>query len=292
MKPFLIINPVAGSVTNVNALLQQFQRLRPEKIRVTRRAGQTEKLAADAVRAGFDFIISGGGDGTLNEIVNGIAGTRHLERVRLGILPLGTGNDFSRTLGFGKDIEENIEILLSQNTRKIDLVRARGKRLRHFVNISAGGFSGVVDEKLTAEIKRAWGPLAYLRTAAAVLSELRAYNTTVKFDDKEEISVELYNVIVANGQFAGGGLPVAPEADPRDGLLDVVLIPKLPGAEMTLLAAEILLGKHLGRVITRRARKVSVMSKPGMWFNLDGELSGKGPMNFEIVPSALTFVTR
>lgn len=288
----MIINPVAGSVTNVNALLQQFQRLRPEKIRVTRRAGQTEKLAADAVRAGFDFIISGGGDGTLNEIVNGIAGTRHLERVRLGILPLGTGNDFSRTLGFGKDIEENIEILLSQNTRKIDLVRARGKRLRHFVNISAGGFSGVVDEKLTAEIKRAWGPLAYLRTAAAVLSELRAYNTTVKFDDKEEISVELYNVIVANGQFAGGGLPVAPEADPRDGLLDVVLIPKLPGAEMTLLAAEILLGKHLGRVITRRARKVSVMSKPGMWFNLDGELSGKGPMNFEIVPSALTFVTR
>jgi diacylglycerol kinase (ATP) len=101
-------------------------------------------------------------------------------------------------------------------------------RRRYFVNVSAGGFSGVVDEKLTPEIKAAWGPLADLRSAAAALPELQAYRTTMIVDDIEELVIDLYNVVVANGQFASGGLPIAPQANLSDGLLDCCA-----GAEMS-----------------------------------------------------------
>jgi diacylglycerol kinase (ATP) len=174
----------------------------------------------------------------------------------------------------------------------IDLVRMTSGRRRYFVNVSAGGFSSVMNEKLTSEIKAAWGPLAYLRSAAAALPELQAYRTTMIFDDTEELVIDLYNVLVANGQFAGGGLPIALQANLSDGLLDVVLVPKRPAAEMALLAAQMLLGKHISSdaVIFRRAKKVSVESRPGMWFNADGELVGNEPAVFQIVPRALDFV--
>ena len=104
--------------------------------------------------------------------------------------------------------------------------------------------------------------------------------------------IELYNVIIGNGQFVAGGLPIARRADLRDGLLDVVLVPRRPPAKMVLLAAEMLLGNHLSSnaVIFRRAKEISVRSQPGMWFNVDGELVGNEPAIFQIVPRGLEFV--
>ena len=190
------------------------------------------------------------------------------------------------------DVDTTIDILQTKTTARIDLGRMTSEHTRHFVNTSAGGFSGVVDEKLTPEIKLNWGPLAYLRSAAAALPELHAYRTTVTFDDAESLVTDLYNVIVANGQFVAGGVPIAPQADPGDGLLDALLIPKRSAAEMALLAAEMLLGKHLSSdaVIFRRAKKISVQSQPGMWFNADGELVGNEPIVFQVLPGALDFV--
>ena len=113
-------------------------------------------------------------------------------------------------------------------------------------------------------------------------------------DDDDEISTVLYNVVIANGRFVAGGLPIAPDADPRDGLLDVILVPKRSAPEMALLAAEIILGKHLSNntIIFRRAQVVTVRSRPGMWFNVDGELVGRVPARFQILPRALSFVIR
>ena len=212
--------------------------------------------------------------------------------VCVGIVPLGTANDFARSMGLMGDINAIIDILQARATARIDLVRMTSQRTRYFVNASSGGFSGVVDEKLTPEIKISWGPLAYLRSAAAAIPELHAYRTTVTFDDAERLVVDLYNVIVINGRFVAGGLPIAPQADPSDGLLDAVLVPKRSAAELALLAAEILLGKHLSgdAVVFRRVKKISVRSQPGMWFNADGELVGNGPTVFQVLPRALDFV--
>jgi diacylglycerol kinase (ATP) len=147
---------------------------------------------------------------------------------------------------------------------------------------------------MTPAIKKTWGPLAYIRGAAAALSKLHAYKTRIVLDEREEFSTVVYNVVVANGRFAAGGLPIAPDADPADALLDVVLIPERSTAELALLAAEIILGKHFSSstVIFRRARKVSVRSRPGMWFNVDGELVGSVPAMFQILPRALRFMVK
>jgi len=228
----------------------------------------------------------------LNEVINGIATPHRTRGVCVGLVPLGTANDFARSIGLPASVEDNIDILRAKQTDPIDLVRVTSDRTRYFVNVSAGGFSGLVDEKLTPEIKSTWGPLAYLRSAAAALPELHAYQTSIVFDDVERLMIELYNVVVANGQFVAGGLPIARQADLRDGLLDVVLVPKRPPAKMVLLAAEMLLGNHLSSnaVIFRRAKKISVRSQPGMWFNVDGELVGNEPAIFQIVPRGLEFV--
>ena len=286
----MIVNPAAGSVKNRNALLKQLRRLKASSVHVTRNKGAAKKFAREAVRAHCDEIIAAGGDGTLNEVINGMA--KRIGEVRIGLIPLGTGNDFARCLDLPATVEENIDIVLAGRTRAIDVVRAESDRIRYFVNVSAGGFSGLVNEKLTPALKRTWGPLAYLRSAAAALPQLRSYRTSVRLSDKKTFSLDLYNVIIANGRFVAGGLPIAPEADPSDGLLDIILIPKRPASEMALLAAKMVLGNYLDAdaITFRRAAKVSIRSRPGMWFNVDGELIGNNPIVFEVMPRALQFV--
>jgi len=145
---------------------------------------------------------------------------------------------------------------------------------------------------LTPEMKKTWGPLAYLRGAAAALADLRAYETTLAFDNTESLRIELYNVVVANGRYIAGGTLIAPDASIDDGLLDIVLIPKRSAGELALVAAQIALGAHLSNdaIVFRRAAKLTVNSKPGMWFNVDGELVGNEPARFEIVPRGLRFI--
>jgi diacylglycerol kinase (ATP) len=290
VKSCVIINPKAGSVKDLDLLLKQIEKLDPAFVYLTHKPGAAKVYAGAAIRNGCDFIIAAGGDGTLNEVVNGIG--RRAAKVRVGLLPLGTGNDFARCVNLPLSVEENIDILLAGKTTAIDLVRVKSDRTRYFVNVSAGGFSGLVDEKLTPDIKHTWGPLAYVRSAAAAFPELRAYRTSVELGEKETFSIDLYNVVIANGRFVAGGLPIAPEADPTDGLLDVILIPERPKHEIALLAAQILLGKHLrsNGITFRRTTKVSIKSRPGMWFNVDGELVGNDPATFEVMPGALQFV--
>ena len=292
MKPYIIFNPRAGAATDRKTVLSRLRQLNPTALRITRKAGDAEKWARAALRTKCNYIVVAGGDGTLNGVVNGLG--MKAKNVRLGIVPLGTGNDFARTLGLPSSIEQNIDILHSAKTERIDLVRVKSKRVRYFVNVSAGGFSGVVGGKMTPKIKRAWGPLAYIRGAAAALSQLQAYHTQILLDDDEQLSAELYNVVVANGRFVAGGLPIAPDANPSDGFLELILIPKLCASEIALLAAEIVLGKHLSSKATifRRAKKISVRSRPGMWFNVDGEMVGNAPAVFQILPRALNFVLK
>ncbi len=247
-------------------------------------------MARAAAENNCELVVAAGGDGTFNEVINGLAD--HADRLQVGLIPLGTGNDFARMLSLPDKTEDCIEALLGGRTRAIDLVRVTSDEVRYFVNVSAGGFSGLVDEKLTPEMKKTWGPLAYLRSAAAALPELRAYRTTLSLDNAESLTLSLYNVVIANGRYVGGGTQIAPEASIDDGLLDIILIPERPAADLALLAAQVALGNHLSSdaIVFRRAAKVSVNSRPGMWFNVDGELVGNEPAEFAVLPRALQFV--
>jgi diacylglycerol kinase (ATP) len=290
VKICVIFNPAAGSVQDVDSLKGKLQQIGPCEIKTTAQSGDAQRFADEAALAGCEFIISAGGDGTLNEIVNGLA--QRDSQTRVGIVPLGTGNDFARSIGLPANVDDCLEIIARGQTKPIDVVRVTSDEARFFVNVSAGGFSGLVDEKLTSEIKKTWGPLAYLRGAAAALPELRGYKTKIVFNDAETMKMDLYNVIIGNGRYVAGGIPVAPEAVLNDGLLDIILIPEKPKAELAVLVAQILLGKHLASetIVHRRAAKVAVNSKPGMWFNVDGELVGNEPALFEVMPGAMQFV--
>jgi diacylglycerol kinase (ATP) len=290
-RPYIIFNPAAGSAKRCEKAVERLKQLSPKSLRMTRRRGDAEKWARRVRASKPKLIIVAGGDGTLNEVVNGL-GT-FARNVHIGIVPLGTGNDFARTLGLPARVDENIDLIRQHKTTLIDLVRVRSQRSRYFVNVSTGGFSGIVDSKITPQIKQSWGPLAYIRGAAAALTDLHYYKTQIVLDDRERLSEEVLDVVIANGRYVAGGLPIAPEADPSDGKLEVILVPKTGATEMALLAAEIALGRHLSNnaTIFRRAKKIAVRSRPGMCFNVDGELIGNAPAVFEVMPRALNFIT-
>lgn len=290
MKPCIICNPKAGGVEDRDLIGKQLARFESATICFTEGGGDAKRLANEAARNGCEFVIAAGGDGTLNEVINGIA--PFVDKLQVGLIPLGTGNDFARMLAMPKSVEDCIDVLKAGAIKPTDLVRVTSDQVRYFVNVSAGGFSGTVGEKLTPEIKQTWGPLAYLRGAAEALPELRAYHTELVLDDAATLSLDLYNAVIANGRYVAGGTLIAPDASIDDGLLDIVLIPQNDAASLAVLIAQILLGNHLTseNLVFRRAAKISIKSTPGMWFNVDGEVVGNEPAQFEVLPRALQFV--
>jgi diacylglycerol kinase (ATP) len=289
-KTCIILNPTAGSVCDLDEVVARLRQLPNTEVRLTGRRGSAARFASTAIRKGRDTIVAAGGDGTLNEVINGVG--KNVGKVRVGLIPLGTGNDFARTIGVPTDLEAAIDLISTGKTRPVDLVRVTSDEVRYFVNVSAGGFSGLVNEKLTRKMKKTWGPLAYLRGAAAALCDLHAYRTTLAFDNSDSMMLDVYNVVVANGRYVAGGRMIAPEASIDDGLLDVVLIRERPAPELALLAAQVAMGSHLSSdaIVFRRAAKLTVNSKPRMCFNVDGELVGSEPARFEILPGALRFI--
>lgn len=289
-KTFVILNPVAGSVGDVATLVERIRNLLDAEVCITAEPGGAMQSAKTALRKRYDMVVAAGGDGTLNEVVNGLR--EDTSSIVVGLIPLGTGNDFARTLDLPTEVDKAIALLLAGRTRAIDLVRVTSDEMRYFVNVSTGGFSGLVDEKLTPEMKKTWGPLAYLRSATAALPELRAYRTTVLLDNAESFTLNLCDVVIANGRYVAGGMRIAPEASVDDGLLDIILIQERSPAELAFLAAQVALGNHLSSdaIVFRRAAKVTVNSQPGMSFNVDGELVGNEPAEFEVLPRALQFI--
>lgn len=290
MKTCIICNPGAGSVDDRETIRHQLEQFPSSTVHFTAEKGDATRLAQEAITEACDLIVAAGGDGTLNEVINGVA--QDLERVQVGLIPLGTGNDFARMLDLPATIDEAIDVLRAGHVLPTDLVRVTTDHVRYFINVSAGGFSGAVNEKLTPEIKQSWGPLAYVRCAAEALPELRAYKTQITLDRSETFEVNLYNAVIANGRYVAGGTMIAPEASIDDGLLDIVLVPENSAADIALVAAQILMGTHLTSegVVFRRAAKVTVHSEPGMWFNVDGELIGNEPATFEVLPRAIHFL--
>jgi len=290
VKACAILNPEAGSAQQ-DGLRAELDDLGLDWW-VTDEAGDAKELATLAARDDYERVIVLGGDGTVHEVVNGLM-TVETPPV-LAVVPLGTGNDLARTLALPDDPLGALALVPDGEARALDLIHvsAQDAEPRYAINAAAGGFSGQVDEHLTPEMKQTWGPLAFLLGAVNVLPDLQDYATRLAFDDGAAEVMEVFNVIVANGRTVGGGKPVAPVANPEDGLLDVVTIQSGPFTEMTQVAAMLVAGTYLEHehVHHRRVQRLHVASAPGMWFNVDGELLTKEPVAFEVVPRALSVV--
>lgn len=292
----IIANPNArGGKEQIAALEEALAQWPESRLFLTSDTGHAESLARRAAEDGFEQVVAAGGDGTIHEVLNGLAD--HFGRVRLGILPLGTGNDLARTLGLADlELAAAVEVLRNGHGHPSDVVRvrddAKGLR-RYFVNVSGAGFSGELDQTLTAEMKRAWGPLAYLRAAIESLGDLTRYQIEMLIDDEERLVTDGLNLVVANGRFVAAGIEIAPRAEIDSGFAELLVLrpetlPELAGLARRVLAG----GQHLDdpddeRVIYRRIRTLEVTSDPPMPLNADGELIGHLPCRFEVVPAAL-----
>lgn len=288
MTARLIVNPNAGSADALEWLAEVGTRLSCEICR-TRGPDEASRLACDGPRDGFDTIIAAGGDGTVHAVINGMA-QNPSSAARLGIIRLGTGNDLARTLAIPDDPLEAVGVIAQERETTIDLMRVRtaGKAI-YAANVAAGGFTGQMNEAMTDQIKQNWGPLAYLRGALGVLPDLTSYETCMKINDGPDGVVVAYNLIIANARTAGGGIVVAPRANPEDGLLDLVVVHVGTVAEMVGVGARLLAGDYTqsDMVTHRQIRKIAIHSRPGMWFNVDGELIGNEPIEIEVVPHRL-----
>lgn len=291
MHTWVILNPDAGSADNAGHVRRWTESRHDVVYRESPDEKTCRQLVRQAVAEGVERVAAAGGDGTVNIVVNAMLDAA--AEVVLGVLPLGTGNDLAYTLGLSHDISGALDALEEGRERRIDVFQLEAEdETRYGVNVAAGGFSGQVDEVLTPQMKATWGPLAYILGVTQALPDLKQYRTYITFDRRSRERVRALNVVVANGRTAGGGRPVAPTANPCDGLLDVVIVKWGRATELAEVGTRLVAGSYLGSelVTHRRVREISVASTPGMWFNVDGELLTNEPVTVRVLPRRLRVV--
>jgi diacylglycerol kinase (ATP) len=288
----VVLNPAAGGATDAASVEAAVRGASDWDLIETTDAGHGRELAAGSLAAGYERVVAAGGDGTIHEVVQGLA--LHPGRARLGVIPLGTGNDLARTLAIPDDPHAAVTLVMHGRERSIDLVRVDGgDGPRWCINMAAGGFSGEVDMTVDdRDLKERWGPLAYVVGAVETAREIKPYEVSVQLDHEPAEIVRALAVLVANGRTCAGGVRVAPLADPEDGLLDIVIIRHGTILELTGLAARVASGTILEspHVLHRRGRRARIESVPPMWFNVDGELLTQEPLVFTVEPRRIRVV--
>ena len=257
--------------------------------RFSERRGHLTELAREAA-ADADLLVAVGGDGTVNEVVNGIAGLD----VELALIPRGTGGDFVRTFGIPRKLDRAVEVALRGRTRAIDLGRGRYRSWAgedeesYFANIASAGMSGAIAKRTNETSKALGGKVSYAWATVAVFSRWRSDEVRVRVDGTERAG-RMHDVIVANGRYLGGGMKMVPEAEPDDGLLDVLLIGDLTKRDLLLTMPKTYRGKHLPhpKATLLRGTTVEIDAPEPLPVELDGEQPGTTPVRFEIVPRAL-----
>jgi YegS/Rv2252/BmrU family lipid kinase len=257
--------------------------------RFSERPGHLTELAREAA-ADADLLVAVGGDGTVNEVVNGIAGLD----VELALIPRGTGGDFVRTFGIPRKLDRAVEVALRGRTRAIDLGRGRYRSWAgedeesYFANIASAGMSGAIAKRTNETSKALGGKVSYAWATVAVFSRWRSDEVRVRVDGTEQAG-RMHDVIVANGRYLGGGMKMVPEAEPDDGLLDVLLIGDLTKRDLLLTMPKTYRGTHLPhpKATLLRGTTVEIDAPEPLPVELDGEQPGTTPIRFEIVPRAV-----
>ena len=247
------------------------------------------KKAAEEWQEGL--LIVAGGDGTINDVVNGLGRAGFPEDVTLGILPAGTGNDLAATLCIPEDHDLAEDVILQNRGRRLDVARVRSEGIgeRFFINVATGGLGAEISSVNDEELKKRWGKLSYLRASLEVARNFDVRKLTLYLDG-ERREVEAVNVAVGNCRYTGGGWPATPKANPEDGLLDVVIIETLGAGELLGLAPAALAEfDYLDKdgIFFARAKDVYVETHPGLEFTADGEVIGDEPAEFSVIPGAL-----
>ena len=285
-------------------LADQIRREVPFEEALTKGPGDATVLTREALRAGADRIVALGGDGTINEVVNGFfeRGAPIAPDAALGYLPQGTGGDFRRSVGVPKDFAEAVACLARDHRRRIDVGRldfaanGGGQATRMFANIASFGMSARVDHAVNDSKKRL-GALSFFWATTKTTFRYKNQRVRLRFDDDQDtVDLTINTVAIANGRYFGGGMMIAPDAQLDDGLFDVVAMGDLSLRELVMNSRRVYKGTHLtlDKVSMRRAKVVHAEPTDGgepVELDVDGETPGALPARFTIAPRALSLVT-
>jgi diacylglycerol kinase (ATP) len=256
------------------------------------RPGHLSELARTAAQDGAELLVVVGGDGSVYEAANGLAGLDGAPE--LAVIPRGTGWDFARTFEIPRDVDRAVRAALEGSTVTIDAGRVTYKAWDGheaggvFANVASAGMSGAVAQRANVTTKALGGKLSYLGATFAVFAGWTATEMRVTVDG-ESRDARMYDVIVANGRFLGGGMKMCPDAKPDDGLFDTLLIGDITRRDLVLTMPKIYRGTHLPhpKAELLRGRAVTVESDAPIPIQLDGEQPGTTPVRFEVLPRAL-----
>ncbi len=284
--PLVIVNPAAGGGRARRAVPWIRDRLRTRsdaRVVVTSRPGDVEELAATARERGHGRVIAVGGDGTVQEAVNGLLSTH--DPIELGIMPLGSGNDLARSLGLPSGIEPAWRSAVGHATRDVDVAHARNGdgRLRWFASAGGIGFDAQVAARMA---DRAWwqsGRPGYLATTLVELQRFRNQAVSITIDGQTTSDSVLF-VAVANGRYYGGGMRIAPAARVDDGYLDVCIVGDISRLTAVRQLPNLYRGTHVShpRVTMGRGREVTIEGGTSTRIHLDGEPFGRLPLTVAV----------
>lgn len=265
--------------------------------------GDATRLTREALATGAERIVAIGGDGTVNEVVNGFfddQGKPLAPEASFALLPFGTGGDFRRTFHLPTEIADAAAVIAKNRRKKIDVGRltyvatngASGQRM--FANIASFGVSGVVD-RLVNESGKKFGRLSFLVASARATWSYKNQRVQMTFDGVDRVESTINTVAIANGRYFGGGMKVAPDAEPDDGVFDVVALGDFGFGDVLKSGRRLYKGTHvtMDKVTSRRAKVVEaepIDPSAIVELDVDGETPGRLPAKFEILPAALWMV--
>jgi diacylglycerol kinase (ATP) len=294
VRPCVIFNPTAKG-EKARRFRHRLDALGSQcAIKLTAAAGDARRLAALAVAEGFDTIVAAGGDGTLNEVINGIGAVPDgFERARVGLLPLGTVNVFARELGIPGKVERAWEILSRGRETIIDLPWVQfggvdGSERRCFAQLAGAGLDARAIELVKWDLKKKIGPLAYVMAGMEALRGSPAVITAAGAGHSEVGAL----VLIGNGRLYGGPFEIFPKADLRDGQLEVCVFPRITWLMLAVCGPSLVLRGKLPASIMRtfRAETVTLTSTGPVPFEVDGELAGHLPAMFSMERARLRVI--
>ncbi len=299
-KMMVIVNPIAanGRVGRKWPSVREFLEKKgvPFSFALTRYPAHAISLAAEAVERGFRTVVAFGGDGTLNEVVNGVFRHGITSEITLGAIPGGTGSDFTRSLSLPRDPIRAFERILEGRTVQVDLgeiecFREGKPERRYFVNVAGLGFDAVVAERTNRSPKVLGGTIPYLYNLLITLLTYRSLPFKITLDSLT-LELKAYLVVVANGKYFAGGMFIAPGALLDDGKFYVAIGEDMSRLEFLSLVPKVYRGAHVGhpKVKIYEAQTVEVSSDVTLFIEAEGELVGVAPARFRIHPRAVNFL--
>lgn len=293
-----IVNPAAGHGRAQSRWRRAERLLGRHGVRAevwhSRHQGHATELTREAIELGFTTILAVGGDGTINEVVNGFSLDGDLsQNVQLGIIPGGTGMDFLRNIGVGRGIEAAVRRILRGTERRIDVGICSDGPERSFVNFAETGIGAAVVARESRIQRSMPGRASFFFAALDAVRTQENIVASISVDGVAAYDGPLVSVVVANGRYVGGGMKIAPRARMDDGELDVLVLGDFTRSELLAQIWKIYPGVHLrhSKVAWLRGRRVDVDPLGPTRLDLDGELFGQGPYSFTILPRVLAVLT-